>query len=253
MRVVAIIPARYSSTRLPAKPLQKLGRKSIIEWVYEAVSGAVTDVYVATDDERIAQEVARFGGRAIMTSTSLRSGTDRCAEALDKIEARYDVVINVQGDEPFIRREHIETLLACFKHADTEIATLAKPFTEEDGIDSLLNPNNVKVVVGDAGRALYFSRSPIPYLRDVRAEEWLNDHTYLKHLGIYAFRASVLRAVTRLESTPLERAERLEQLRWLEHGYRITVAETEYASIGIDTAEDLQRAEEFINSGLWRE
>lgn len=247
MRVVAIIPARYSSTRLPAKPLQKLGRKSIIEWVYEAVSGVIDDVVVATDDERIADEVERFGGRAIMTSTLHRSGTDRCAEALEMLDAEYDVVINVQGDEPFIRREHIETLLGCFKHTDTDIATLAKPFTEEDGADSLLNPNNVKVVVGLDGRALYFSRSPIPYLRDLPQEEWLKHHAYLKHLGIYAFRVSVLRAVTSLDSTPLEGAECLEQLRWLESGYRITVAETRYASIGIDTAEDLQRAEEFIN------
>lgn len=253
MRVVAIIPARYFSTRLPAKPLQKLGRKSIIEWVYEAVSGVIADVAVATDDRRIAQEVERFGGRAIMTATSHRSGTDRCAEALERLDAEYDVVINVQGDEPFIRREHIEMLLGCFEDADTDIATLAKPFTEEDGVDSLLNPNNVKLVAGLDGRALYFSRSPIPYLRDVPKDEWLKHHAYLKHLGIYAFRAPVLRAITRLEPTPLEMAERLEQLRWLEHDYRITVAETEFASIGIDTAEDLQRAEEFINSGLWRE
>lgn len=252
MRVVAIIPARYSSTRLPAKPLQKLGRKSIIEWVYEAVSEVIDDVVVATDDERITQEVERFGGRAIMTSTSHRSGTDRCAEALGRLDAEYDVVINVQGDEPFIRREHIETLLGCFDHADTDIATLAKPFTEEDGTDSLLNPNNVKVVAAHDGHALYFSRLPIPYLRDLPQEEWLKCHTYLKHLGIYAFRTPVLRAITRLDASPLELAERLEQLRWLEHGYRITVAETEFASIGIDTAEDLQRAEEFINRGLWR-
>lgn len=250
MRVVAIIPARYSSTRLPAKPLQKLGRKSIIEWVYEAVSEVIDDVFVATDDERIVEEVERFGGHAIMTSTSHRSGTDRCAEALEQLGAEYDVVINVQGDEPFIRREHIETLLWCFEQADTDIATLAKPFTEEDGIYSVLNPNNVKVVAGIDGRALYFSRSPIPYMRDVPQDEWLKYHTYLKHLGIYGFRASVLRAVASLDTTPLEGAERLEQLCWLEHGYRITVAETQFASIGIDTVEDLQRAEEFINRKL---
>ena len=246
MRVAAIIPARYSSTRLPAKPLQKLGRKSIIERVYEAVHAVVEDVVVATDDIRIAKEVERFGGRTIMTSTEHRSGTDRCAEALAKMDSDYDIVVNVQGDEPFIRREHIEALLECFDDPATEIATLAMPLTQEDGIEALLNPNNVKVVTDRRGRALYFSRSAIPHQRDVAEAEWLNHHTYLKHLGIYAFRPDVLRAITALETTPLELSERLEQLRWLEHGYHISVAETQFATIGIDTPEDLARAEKFL-------
>ena len=246
MRVAAIIPARYSSTRLPAKPLQKLGRKSIIERVYEAVSAVVEDVVVATDDIRIAEEVERFGGRTIMTYTEHRSGTDRCAEALAKMSGDYDIVVNVQGDEPFIRREHIEALLGCFENPATQIATLANPLTEEDGIEALFNPNNVKVVTDRKGRALYFSRSAIPYQRDVTESEWLKSHTYLKHLGIYAFRPEVLRAITALDTTPLERIEKLEQLRWLEHGYHISIAETPFATIGIDTPEDLARAEEFL-------
>lgn len=246
MRVAAIIPARYSSTRLPAKPLQKLGRKSIIERVYEAVHAVVESVVVATDDIRIAEEVERFCGRAIMTSTEHRSGTDRCAEALKKMGGDYDIVINVQGDEPFIRREHIEALLSCFDDPATDIATLAKPLTAEDGMEALLNPNNVKVVTDRRGRALYFSRSAIPYQRDIAAQEWLNNHTYLKHLGIYAFRPDVLQAITTLETTPLERTEKLEQLRWLEHGYTISVAETPFATIGIDTPEDLAHAEELL-------
>lgn len=246
MRVAAIIPARYSSTRLPAKPLQKLGRKSIIERVYEAVSAVVEDVVVATDDIRIAEEVEHFGGRAIMTSTEHRSGTDRCAEALAKMGGDYDIVVNVQGDEPFIRREHIVALLGCFANPVTEIATLAKPLTEEDGIETLLNPNNVKVVTDRKGRALYFSRSAIPYQRDVVESEWFKGHTYLKHLGIYAFRPEALRAITALDTTPLEHTEKLEQLRWLEHGYHISVAETPFATIGIDTPEDLARAERLL-------
>lgn len=250
MRVVAIIPARYQSTRLPAKPLLRLGRKSIIEWVYEAASRVVSDVVVATDNQLIVQEVERFGGRAVMTSTSHRSGTDRCAEALAKIGGDYDIVINIQGDEPFIRKEHIERLIASFESADTDIATLAKAFTEEDGIDSLVDPNNVKVVTDSKGRALYFSRQAIPYQRDVEQTEWLTHHTYLKHIGIYGFRCEVLKAVTALEPSALEECERLEQLRWLEAGYTIRVAETPYASIGIDTAEDLQRAEDILARGL---
>ena len=248
MRVAAIIPARYSSTRLPAKPLQKLGRKSIIERVYEAVHAIVVDVVVATDDIRIAKEVERFGGIAIMTSTEHRSGTDRCAEALAKMGGDYDVVVNVQGDEPFIRREHIEALLSCFNNPATEIATLAMPLTEEDGIETLRNPNNVKVVTDRKGRALYFSRSAIPYQRDIAEAEWLQHHTCLKHLGIYAFRPNVLQAITTLKTTPLEHTERLEQLRWLEHGYHISVAETQFATIGIDTPEDLTRAERLLET-----
>lgn len=246
MRVAAIIPARYHSTRLPAKPLQRLGCKCIIEWVYNAVSAVVTDVVVATDDIRIVEVVERFGGRAIMTSSEHRSGTDRCAEALAKMGGSYDVVVNVQGDEPFIRREHIEALLACFQNPATEIATLAKPMTEAEDAEAIHNPNNVKVVTDRSKRALYFSRAAIPFQRDVESEEWTKHHTYLKHIGIYAFRPKVLQAVTALDTTALERSEKLEQLRWLENGYHISVATTEFATVGIDTPEDLVRAEELI-------
>jgi 3-deoxy-manno-octulosonate cytidylyltransferase (CMP-KDO synthetase) len=246
MRIAAIIPARYHSTRLPAKPLQKLGGKSIIEWVYSAVKAVVEDVVVATDDVRIPEEVERFGGCAIMTSEAHRSGTDRCAEALTKMGSDYDVVINVQGDEPFIRREHIEALIACFNNPETEIATLAKPMTCVEDVADIHNPNSVKVVTDLQGRALYFSRAAIPFQRDVEQGEWTKRHTYLKHIGIYAFRPKVLQAVTALDTTALERSEKLEQLRWLENGYHISVATTEFATVGIDTPEDLVRAEELI-------
>lgn len=246
MRIAAIIPARYHSTRLPAKPLQKLGGKSIIEWVYSAVKAVIKDVVVATDDVRIAAEVERFGGCAIMTSEAHRSGTDRCAEALTKMGGDYDVVINVQGDEPFIRREHIEALIACFNNPETEIATLAKPMTSAEDMADIHNPNSVKVVTDLRGRALYFSRAAIPFQRDVEQSEWSKHHTYLKHIGIYAFRAQTLRDVTSLDTSSLEQTEKLEQLRWLEHGYYISVAKTPYATMGIDTPEDLQRAEKML-------
>lgn len=246
MRIAAIIPARYHSTRLPAKPLQKLGGKSIIEWVYSAVKAVIKDVVVATDDVRIADEVERFGGCAIMTSEAHRSGTDRCAEALTKMGGDYDIVVNVQGDEPFIRREHIEALIACFNNPETEIATLAKPMTSAEDMADIHNPNSVKVVTDLRGRALYFSRAAIPFQRDVEQSEWSKRHTYLKHIGIYAFRAQTLRAVTSLDTSSLEQTEKLEQLRWLEHGYYISVAKTPYATMGIDTPEDLQRAEEML-------
>lgn len=246
MRIAAIIPARYHSTRLPAKPLQKLGGKSIIEWVYSAVKAVIKDVVVATDDVRIAAEVERFGGCAIMTSEAHRSGTDRCAEALTKMGGDYDIVVNVQGDEPFIRREHIEALIACFNNPETEIATLAKPMTSAEDMADIHNPNSVKVVTDLRGRALYFSRAAIPFQRDVEQSEWSKRHTYLKHIGIYAFRTQTLRAVTSLDTSSLEQTEKLEQLRWLEHGYYISVAKTPYATMGIDTPEDLQRAEEML-------
>lgn len=246
MRIAAIIPARYHSTRLPAKPLQKLGGKSIIEWVYSAVKAVIKDVVVATDDVRIAAEVERFGGCAIMTSEAHRSGTDRCAEALTKMGGDYDIVVNVQGDEPFIRREHIEALIACFNNPETEIATLAKPMTSAEDMADIHNPNSVKVVTDLRGRALYFSRAAIPFQRDVEQSEWSKRHTYLKHIGIYAFRTQTLRAVTSLDTSSLEQTEKLEQLRWLEHGYYISVAKTPYATMGIDTPEDLQRAEKML-------
>lgn len=246
MRLLAIIPARYASTRFPAKPLAQLGGKPIVQRVYEQVAKVVERVVVATDDERIYDTVISFGGEVVMTSAEHRSGTDRCAEAFEKLSYEADIIINVQGDEPFIAAEQIESLVRCFDNEGVDIATLVKPFAECDGIDALENPNSPKVVVNKRGEAIYFSRSVVPYLRDVERSEWLKHHTFYKHVGIYAFRAKTLGEVTALAQTPLEKAESLEQLRWLENGYKIGVGITHIETIGIDTPEDLQRAELFL-------
>lgn len=246
MKCLAIIPARYASTRFPAKPLAMLGGKPIIERVYTQVRRAVEDVVVATDDERIYDAVCNFGGRAVMTSTEHQSGTDRCYEAMTKVGGDYDVIINVQGDEPFIQPEQIESLVACFDDPTTDIATLVKPFSESDGIEALENPNSPKVVITRDMKAIYFSRSVIPYMRGVERQEWLTKHTYYKHIGMYAFRSRTLGEITRLEQSSLELSEKLEQLRWLENGYRIGVGITDIETIGIDTPDDLRRAEEFL-------
>ena len=249
MKSLVIIPARYASTRFPAKPLALLGGKPIIEHVYRQASKAVEDVVVATDDKRIMSVVEGFGGRAVMTSTEHQSGTDRCFEALQKVGGEYDIVINVQGDEPFIQPEQITSLIECFNDPATDIATMVKPFAVEDGIEALENPNSPKVVLSRTMKAIYFSRSVIPYMRGVEREEWLKNHTYYKHLGIYAFRRKVLAEVTALPQSSLELSEKLEQLRWLENGYVIGVATTNIETIGIDTPEDLARAEAFMNLG----
>ncbi|MBE6195994.1 MAG: 3-deoxy-manno-octulosonate cytidylyltransferase [Rikenellaceae bacterium] len=250
MKFIAIIPARYASTRFPGKPLALLGGKPVIQRVYEQVAGVLDDAVVATDDERIYEAVKAFGGKVEMTSTAHRSGTDRCWEAYQKQGRAFDVVVNVQGDEPFIRREQLLALKACFEHPETQIATLVKPFAESDGIEALENPNSPKVVLDGSGQALYFSRSVIPYLRGVERKEWLRHHTFYKHIGIYAFRAEVLKEVTSLPQSTLEKAESLEQLRWLENGYRIGVGITDFETIGIDTPEDLARAEAFLNEKM---
>ncbi len=247
MKFLAIIPARYASTRFPGKPLAMLGGKPMIQRVYEQVAGVLDEAVVATDDERIYRAVEAFGGRVVMTSTSHRSGTDRCREAYLKLGREFDVVVNVQGDEPFIRREQLEALKRCFENPSTQIATLVKPFTEADGLVALENPNSPKVVLDRESRALLFSRSVIPYLRGVERKEWLTRHTFYKHIGIYAFRAETLMEVTSLPPSPLELAESLEQLRWLENGYRIGVGVTSFETIGIDTPEDLERAEAFLS------
>lgn len=247
MKFIAIIPARYASTRFPGKPLALLGGKPVIRRVYEQVAGVLDDAVVATDDRRIYDAVLAFGGKAEMTSTEHRSGTDRCSEAYCKQGKTYDVVVNVQGDEPFIRPAQLEALKRCFDDPETQIATLVKPFAEKDGLEALENPNSPKVVLDSRSRALCFSRSVIPYLRGVDRSEWLRRHTYYKHIGIYAFRTGVLREVTALPQSPLELAESLEQLRWLENGYRIGVGITDFDTVGIDTPEDLERAERFLN------
>ena len=248
MKFIAIIPARYASTRFPGKPLALLGGKPVIQRVYEQVTGVLDDAVVATDDERIYAAVKAFGGKVEMTSTEHRSGTDRCREAYEKQGMEYDVVVNVQGDEPFIRATQLEALKRCFEHPATDIATLVKPFTEADGLAALENPNSPKVVLDGASQAIYFSRSVIPYLRNYPREEWLAHHTFYKHIGIYAFRTEVLKAVTALPQSTLERMEALEQLRWLENGYKIGVGITDIETIGIDTPEDLEKAEAFLAS-----
>ena len=218
----------------------------MIQRVYERCRGVFGEpCYVATDDSRIERAVTAFGGKAIMTSTAHRSGTDRCAEALDTAERltgeRFDVVVNIQGDEPFIAVEQLEQIRRCFDDPATRIATLVKPFGPDEDI---LNPNSPKVVLSTTGDALYFSRSPIPFLRGVPREEWLARHTFYKHIGMYAFRRDALREVTSLPQSSLERAESLEQLRWLENGYKIGVGITDIETVGIDTPEDLARIEE---------
>jgi len=246
LRFVCIIPARYSSTRFPGKPLVKIGCKTMIQRVYEQASKALTDVYVATDDQRIYDTVIAFGGKAIMTSDLHKSGTDRCYEAFTKLEEWFDVVINVQGDEPFIQPEQILELQKCFEEPETQIATLAKKITEKDGFDFLNNPNNPKLVINSRNEAMYFSRSIIPFNRGTESRNWISSHPYLKHVGIYAYRADILHDLTIIEQSPLEVAESLEQLRWLENGYRIKVGFTDVETVGIDTPEDLEKVKELL-------
>jgi 3-deoxy-manno-octulosonate cytidylyltransferase (CMP-KDO synthetase) len=242
LKCVAIIPARYASTRFPGKPLAMLGGKTVIERVYEKAVATLGEAYVATDDERISEAVCRFGGKAVMTSDQHRSGTDRIAEAARIIGTDADVIVNIQGDEPFIHASQIEAAIGCFDDPETQIATLGKPFTTDKDFQALSNPNSPKLVTDLRGFALYFSRSVIPYVRGKETSEWIASHTFLKHIGLYAYRRDVLQAVTLLKPSPLEVAESLEQLRWLQNGYRIRVATTDLETVGIDTPEDLQKA-----------
>lgn len=246
MKFIAIIPARYASTRFPAKPLALLGGKPIIQRVYERVVQLFDDACVATDDDRIFQCVQGFGGKVVMTGTHHKSGTDRCYEAYCKLGEGYDVVVNVQGDEPFIDPTQLDAIKHCFDDASTQIATLVKPFTAADGWKALCNPNSPKVVVDDNSYAMYFSRSVIPYYRGLDENNWLENHTYYKHIGLYAYRAEVLKRITDLPQSPLEKVESLEQLRWLQAGLKIKVGVTNKETIGIDTPEDLARAEAFL-------
>ena len=248
MTFIGIIPARYASTRFPAKPLALLGGRTVIERVYRQVDGVLDAAVVATDDQRIYDVVESFGGRAVMISVHHKSGTDRVWEAYEHIGEEFDVVVNIQGDEPFIQPSQLHAIQHCFDNEDTQIATLVKPFTPQDGLAALENPNSPKVVVDDNGRALYFSRSVIPYLRGVDRSEWLSTHTFYKHIGLYAYRPDVLRQLTALPQSPLELAESLEQLRWLQAGYHIQVGVSQVETIGIDTPEDLARAEEFLKA-----
>lgn len=243
MKYIAIIPARYASTRFPGKPLALLGGKTVIQRVYEQAVSVLDEAWVATDDERIQKAVEQFGGRVVMTRADHKSGTDRIEEAAEKIGTDADVIINIQGDEPFVQPSQIKTLMQLFDNADTQIGTLGKRFEDMAAVN---NPNSPKIATDRQGFALYFSRSVIPYVRGAEQAEWLSRFPYLKHLGIYAYRREVLHEITQLPQSPLELAESLEQLRWLENGYRIRVGLTDAETVGIDTPEDLQRAETFL-------
>lgn len=244
MEVLILIPARYASTRFPGKPLAMIGGKPMVQHVVEKAAAVSENVYVATDDGRIYDCVIGFGGKAVMTSAEHRSGTDRCYEAyrhvVEQTGKKYDVVVNIQGDEPFIQPEQVKALVACFEDDKVEIATLAKRFEQNADI---FDPNKVKVVCSAKGTALYFSRSAIPFCRGIEKECWLEMTPFYKHVGMYAYRPEVLKEITALPQGRLEKTESLEQLRWLENGYTIAVRETAHESIGIDTPEDLKRAE----------
>ncbi|MHB8207275.1 3-deoxy-manno-octulosonate cytidylyltransferase [Mucilaginibacter sp.] len=239
MKILGIIPARYASTRFPGKPLIDIAGKSMIQRVYEQAKkcDSLSEVIVATDDERIFKHVHDFGGVAIITSTDHQSGTDRCAEVALK-HPQYNVIINIQGDEPYIDPEQITKVAACFNSTDVQLSTLIKKITT---LDELNNPNSPKVIINKHSEAIYFSRTALPYLRGHEPKDWLNHFTYFKHIGIYGYRADVLQQVTKLAISPLEKAESLEQLRWIENGYRIKVAETELETHAIDVPEDLNR------------
>ncbi len=248
MTFIGIIPARYASSRFPGKPLADICGKSMIERVYRQASKELDDVYVATDDERIADAVRNFGGRVVMTSSEHRSGTDRCFEAYRNIGSKADVVINIQGDEPFIDPTQIAELKRCFKDSSTKIATLVREFDPSLGWDALFDPNRPKVTFDKNMNALYFSRSIIPYVRNHPWEEWIYSSKFYMHVGMYAYRADVLSQITKLPQSSLELAESLEQLRWLQNGYTIKVGITDSPTIGIDTPEDLARAIEFCKT-----
>ena len=243
IQYAGIIPARYASSRFPGKPLVLIGNKPMIQRVYEQAQKALELVYVATDDKRIFDTVLGFGGKAVMTSADHLSGTDRCAEAVTRINAEtemgIDVVINIQGDEPFIKPEQITLLMKCFSDSKVKIATLVRKV--EPGED-VTNPNQPKVILNKEGDAIYFSRAAIPYIRDSEMVDWSKKHVFYKHPGLYAYRTKTLKQLTLLARSPLEIAESLEQNRWIENGFHIRTAVTTWASIGIDTPDDLQKA-----------
>jgi len=249
MKFLGIIPARYASTRFPGKPLADLCGKPVIQRVYEQVQASVDELIVATDDERIAKVVQSFGGRVVLTFQTHYSGTDRCHEAYQKMDEPFDVIINIQGDEPFIQPKQIDLLKNCFSDTDTQIATLVKPLDRNEAFgQSLNNPNTPKVVLNNHNEAMYFSRSIIPSIRGKEQTSWLQTHTFYKHIGLYAYRPDILKEITALPQSSLEIAESLEQLRWLQNGYKIKVAITDQETIGIDTPEDLEKAIRLLDS-----
>lgn len=248
LKFIGIIPARYASTRFPGKPLARLGGKTVIERVYTRVASVLgsDSVAVATDDSRIADAVEAFGGTAVMTASSHRSGTDRCREAYVNLGSDADVVINIQGDEPFIAPSQLRTVMEAFTDPTVDIASLARPFDPARGYNALENPNTPKVVMDTRMNAMYFSRSVIPYVRGAERENWPDRTQYFTHIGLYAYRAEVLAAITRLPQSPAELAESLEQLRWLQAGYKIRMGLSEEPTIGIDTPADLEAAAAYL-------
>lgn len=246
LNFIGIIPARYASSRFPGKPLAMIGGKTMIQRVYERASLELERVYVATDDERIAESVRGFGGNVVMTSDKHRSGTDRVREAYEKVGDGADVVINIQGDEPFIEPSQIAQLKSSFDNDSTDIATLVRRFDPSKGFEALFDPNTPKVVKDENGYALYFSRSIIPYVRNYEWKEWVDKAEFFTHVGMYAYRAKALQEITMLSQSSLELAESLEQLRWLQNGYKIMTSVTEADTIGIDTPADLEKAQEMI-------
>lgn len=240
MKSIVIIPARYASTRFPGKPLASIDGKPMIEHVYKRCQKVFEHVFVATDDERINQAVTHFGGKCVITASTHKSGTDRCAEAarIIKNEFDFDTVINVQGDEPFINQQQLQAIEQCIRKPDTQIATLVSKIHSSD---ILFDPNKVKAVLSANHDALYFSRSVIPFLRDQNRDQWINLHNFYLHLGIYAFKYEVLQQITQLHTSFLEKAEKLEQLRWLENGFSIKVAKTDIVNVSVDTPDDLEK------------
>lgn len=238
--IVGIIPARFASSRFPGKPLIDIAGKSMIERVYAQAkkSGGLSEVIVATDHPAIEEKVRSFGGTVCLTSPDHPSGTDRCAEVLAKMEISCDAVLNIQGDEPFIDPRQIDLVCSCFDDARTDLATLIKKIVSAE---VLFNPNSPKVIVDQQQFAIYFSRHPIPYIRGFEQEQWLSRHTFYQHIGIYGYRPHILQQITRLPPSSLEKAESLEQLRWVENGFKIKTAITPFETIAIDTPEDLER------------
>ena len=247
MKILGIIPARFASVRFPGKPLADIAGKSMIHRVYEQClkSKSLSRVIVATDSDQIFDHIKRFGGEAIMTSDSHPSGTDRCFEVLKKTKESFHFAINIQGDEPFIQPEQINLLASCLTKENVEIATLVKKISDRE---TLFNPNIPKVIFNNLNEAIYFSRQTIPFIREIEKEQWLNQFEFYKHIGIYAYRTDILEKITSLKASSLEKAEKLEQLRWLENGFKIKIAVTEFESLGIDTPEDLQKAKTLLGN-----
>lgn len=247
---IGIIPARYASSRFPGKPLAKIGNMTMIERVWRQAKKVLPDVCVATDDERIAQTVAQFGGVFIMTRSDHKSGTDRCYEAYLNAKSNADVVINIQGDEPFVHEEQICKIMECFDDPATQIATLARKFDSEGNYATLSDWTKPKLTIDNNCNALYFSRSVIPFVRNADPQTWPSVAQFYMHVGMYAYKIDVLEQITQLPVSSLEAAESLEQLRWLQNGYKIKVGITDKETIGIDTPDDLQRANQFLASQI---